>query len=176
MDLRSERMENEWAIICQMADANPECITAKERLRDEFRLVLEGTTAPVCRDHEIVLVREHELRFSFARFFPAVPIEAYLTRAVFHPNVHPTSGFVCLWSRFSKADTIVEAMCQLQRILTYAVFSESPDDVMQPEALKWAIQEERRVPLPLPCTPLVKPPSWPEARDVGNPQTRHRLS
>jgi len=94
MDLRSQRMENEWAIFCQMADANPECIIAKERLRDEFLLVLEGTTAPVCQDHEIVLAPEHELRFSFARFFPSVPIEAYLTRAVFHPNVHPTSGFV----------------------------------------------------------------------------------
>jgi hypothetical protein len=129
-------MENEWAIFCQMADANPECITAKKRLRDEFLLVLEGTTAPVCRDHEIVLAREHEVRFSFARFFPAVPIEANRTRAVFHPNVHPTSGFVCLWSRFSQADTIVEALCQLQRILTYALFSESPDDVMQPDALQ----------------------------------------
>jgi hypothetical protein len=50
------------------------------------------------------------------------------------------------------------------------------DNVMQPDALKWAIKEERRVPLPLPCTPLVKPPSWPDASDVGNLLTRHRLS
>ena len=55
-----------------------------------------------------------------------MPIEAYLTRAVFHANVHPTTGFVFLWSRFSKADTIFDALCQLQRILTYAVFSELP--------------------------------------------------
>jgi hypothetical protein len=60
MGLRSQRMGDEWAIFCQMADANPECITAKERLRDEFLLDLERTTAPVCRDHQIVLVREHE--------------------------------------------------------------------------------------------------------------------
>jgi len=53
------------------------------------------------------------VRFAFARFFPAVPIEAYLTRPVFHPNVHPTTGFVCLWSRFSKADTVIEALCRL---------------------------------------------------------------
>lgn len=72
-----------------------------------------------------------------------MPLEAYLTRAVFHHHVHPTSTFVCLWSRFSKTDTMVEALCQLQRILTYAVVSESPDDVMQPHALKWAIKEER---------------------------------
>ena len=59
MDLRSQRMEDEWAIVCQMADANPECIRAKERLGDEFLLVMERTTAPVCRDQEIVLVQEH---------------------------------------------------------------------------------------------------------------------
>ena len=176
MDLRSQRIENEWAIFCQMADANPECITAKKRFRDEFLLVLEGTTAPVCRDHQVVLVREHELRFSFARFFPAVPIEAYLSHPVFHPNVHPASGFVCLWNRFSRADTTVDALCQLQRILTYAVFSESPDDVMQPDALEWAIKGEPGVALPLPCTPLVKPPSWPEGRGFGNPPARRRLS
>ena len=55
------------------------------------------------------------------------------------------AGSSALWSRFSKADTIVEALCQLQRILTYAVFSESPDDVRQPDALKWAINEENGV-------------------------------
>ena len=176
MDLRRKRIENEWAILSQMAEINPTCITVKERLGDEFLLVLEETTAPVCRNQEIMLVREHELRFSFARFFPAVPIEAYLTHPVFHPNIHPTTGFVCLWNRFSRADTTVEALCQLQRILTYAVFSDSPDDVMQPEALKWALKREPGVACPLPCISLVKPPSWSEGRDFGNPPTRRRLS
>ena len=50
------------------------------------------------------------------------------------------------------------------------------DDVMQLDALKWAIKEKRRVPLPRPCSPLLKLPSWPAARDVGNLPTRHRLS
>lgn len=176
MDLRRQRIENEWAIFRRMAEANPACITATGRHGDEFFLVLRQTQAPLCRSHEIVLIHEHEVRFSFNRFFPALPIEAYLTRPAFHPNIHPTTGFVCLWNRFSRADTIVEALCQLQRVLTYAVFSESPDDVMQPEALQWARKTDRAVALPLCCTWLVKPPAWPPGRNVRNLLTRRRLS
>jgi hypothetical protein len=176
MDLRRQRIENEWAILHQMAEANPACIRVKERRLDEFLLVLRETSAPARRNQKVELVREHELCFSFARFFPVVPIEAYLTHTVFHPNVHPTTGFVCLWSRFSKADTVVEALFQLQRILTYSVFSDSPDDVMQPEALAWAMNAGRGIALPLACTSLLKPTSWPQEKDFRNPRARRRLS
>jgi ubiquitin-protein ligase len=176
MDLRRQRIDNEWTILGQMAEANPDCLDIKERRPDEFLLVLKQSSAPVHNAGKIGLVYEHELRFVFARFFPAVPIEAYLTRAVFHPNIHPTTGFVCLWNRFSKADTVVEALCQLQRILTYSVFSHSPDDVMQPEALSWALNANRGTELPLSCTLLVKPPGWPEERDFRTPPARRRLS
>jgi hypothetical protein len=176
MDLRRQRIDNEWAILGQMAEVNRDCIDIKERRTDEFLLVLKKSSAPILNAVEIQLVQEHELRFVFARFFPAVPIEAYLTRSAFHPNVHPTTGFVCLWNRFSKADTVVEALCQLQRILTYSVFSHSPDDVMQPEALSWALDANRGTELPLSCSLLVKPPGWPEERDFRNPSPRRRLS
>jgi hypothetical protein len=176
MDLRRQRIDNEWTILQQMAGANPGCIDIRERSPDEFLLVLQQSPAPMCRNGKIELVQEHQLRFNFARFFPAVPIEAYLTLPAFHPNIHPTTGFVCLWSRFSKADTMVEALCQLQRILTYSIFSDSPDDVMQPDALSWAVNANRGTALPLPCTSLAKPPSWPEERNFQNPPARRRLS
>ena len=181
MDLRRQRINNEWTILSQIAGANPSCIDIKEQRPDEFVLVLKQSPAPIClhgrnEDGRIELVQEHELRFVFARFFPAVPIEAYLTRPVFHPNIHPTTGFVCLWSRFSKADTVIEALCQLQRILTYSVFSDSADDVMQPEALTWAMNINRGIALPLPCTELVKPTSWVEEKDFRTPPARRRLS
>lgn len=176
MDLRHQRIENEWAILNQMAVASPGRLTIQKRSSDEFVLLLLETAAPLCRNGEIELVCEHQVRFSFARFFPAVPIEAYLARPVFHPNIHPTTGFVCLWSRFSQADTVVEALCRLQRILTYSVFSDSPDDVMQPEALTWAANTQRGMALPLPCHPLAKPPRWPEEKDHRTPPARRRLS
>ncbi len=181
MDLRRQRVDNEWTILRQMAGANPACLEIKEQRPDEFLLVLKQSPAPICfggkiENGKIELVQEHEVRFAFARFFPAVPIEAYLTRPVFHPTVHPTTGFVCLWSRFSKADTVIEALCRLQRILTYSVFSDSPDDVMQPEALSWAVNANRGIALPLLCTGLAKPASWAEERDFRTPPVRRRLS
>ena len=176
MDLRRQRIDNEWIILGQMAGANPDRIDIKGRCPDEFLVVLRQTSAPICQNDKIEFVREHELRFSFARFFPAVPIEAYLALPAFHPNIHPTTGFVCLWSRFSRADTVVEALCQLQRILTYSMFSDSPDDVMQPEALSWAVNANRGTDLPLPCASLAKPDSWAEEKDFRNPPARRRLS
>ena len=176
MDLRRQRIENEWTILGQMAAANPRRLGELKRCADEFLLVLRETPAPILRNNQIDLVCDHELRFSFVRFFPAVPIEAYLTHPVFHPNVHPATGFVCLWSRFSRADTIVEALCQLQRILTYSLFSDSQDDVMQPDALAWAVNSKHCASLPLPCTSLVKPPSWMEHRGSRKEPGRRRLS
>jgi hypothetical protein len=176
MDLRRQRIENEWTILGQMAAANAPRLLVKERCGDQFLLALHETRAPIVQDGEIQLVSEHEARISFARFFPTMPLEVYLTRPVFHPNVHPTTGFVCLWGRFSQTDTVVEALCRLQRILTYSVFSNSLDDVMQPEALAWATNPNRGATLPLPCASLAKPPAWREETTMPSPSRRRRLS
>src|SRR5215471_16978762 len=176
MDLRRQRIENEWTILGQMADANASRLLVKKRCGDQFLLVLHETQAPILQDGQIQLVSEHELRISFARFFPTMPLEVYLTRPVFHPNVHPTTGFACLWGRFSQTDTVVEALCRLQFILTYTVFSNSLDDVMQPEALAWATNSGRGTTLPLPYVSLAKPPSWREEPIVKSPSRRRRLS
>jgi hypothetical protein len=176
MDLRRQRIENEWTILGQMAAANSPRLEVKRHCQDEFLLVLHETVAPIVQGGEIKLATEHEMRISFARFFPAMPLEVYLTRPVFHPNVHPTTGFACLWGRFSQTDTVVEALCRLQRILTYSVFSNSVDDVMQPEALAWATNTARGVAFPLTCVSLVKPPSWREETVIPNSSRRQRLS
>jgi ubiquitin-protein ligase len=138
MDLRQRRIENEWELLQQMAQANPSLLRDIRRHQDEFLLKLSQTTAPLCVNGNVEFRSEHDVRFSYARFFPTMPIEAYVTPPVFHPNVHPDTGFVCLWGRFSLHDTVVEALCQLQRVLTFTLFSDSADHVMQPEASKWA--------------------------------------
>ena len=176
MDLRKQRIENEWTLLQHMAEANPSLLTIHERRTNDFLLTLHETPAAARVNNETKTCSDHEVRLSFARFFPTVPIEAYLRRPVFHPNVHPDTGFVCLWGRFSLRDTVVEALCQLQRVLTYSLLSESADHVMQPEALKWADQERAAGKLPLQCTPLVKPAGWQEEREFRSAPGRKRLS
>ena len=162
MDLRRQRIENEWLFLQRIAEANAGRIVAKSRTADEFLVLLRETSAPVERDGNIEIVDEHQVRLSFARFFPTIPLEAYLTRPVFHPNIHPGTGFVCLWGNPAVADTVVEALIQLQRVLTCSLFTESPDHVMQPKALEWVLASHPGVQLPLKCTPLSKPAGWDE--------------
>jgi ubiquitin-protein ligase len=176
MDLREQRIENEWELLKRMAEANPCLLEIQERRPSDFVLLLRETTAVTLANGEIQHCSVHQVRISFARFFPAMPIEAYLTRTVFHPNVHPDTGFVCLWGRFSLRDTVVEALCQLQRVITHSLTSESADHVMQPEALRWTEQERTAGKLPLPYAPLVKPSGWEDERESRKTSARRRLS
>lgn len=160
MDLRRQRIENEWSFLQRMAAANPGILTIKDRIPDEFRVTLRETNAPIRNNGNIEIVNEHQLRLSFARFFPAIPMEIYRNRPVFHPNVHPSTGFVCLWNKSSISDTVVEALIRLQRVLTCSLFTDSPDHVMQPAALRWMSAPNRDLELPLHCIPLSKPDSW----------------
>src|SRR5262249_23272560 len=92
MDLRQQRMENEWTLLQRMAEANPSLLVIQERRPDEFLLTMHETSAVGRRNDDIQTFSDHQLRLAFSRFFPTVPIEAYLLRPVFHPNVHPDTG------------------------------------------------------------------------------------
>jgi ubiquitin-protein ligase len=178
MDLRRQRIENEWAFLERVAQANPRVLLVKSRTPEEFAVILCETAAPLKKGHQIEILQQHELRLSFGRFFPTVPMEAYLAQPVFHPNIHPTTGFVCLWQKALVADTVVEALIQLQRILSYSAFTESPDHVMQPEALAWAQDSARGLDFPFHYTPLEKPADWDREHNFRHlpPGRRHRLS
>jgi ubiquitin-protein ligase len=175
MELRQRRIENEWELLQQLAQANPALLSDIQRHQDDFLLKLSQTTAPVRMDENIDLRSEHDVRLSFPRFFPTMPIEAYVTPPVFHPNVHPDTGFVCLWNRFSLHDTVVEALCQLQRVLTFTLFSESADHVMQPEALEWAEKECSEDKLNFKLLALEKIPGY-KAESLRTKGHRKRLS
>ena len=110
MDLRQRRIENEWELLQELAQDNPALLSEIRRDHEDFLLKLSQTNAPVHTEENIELRSEHDVRISFPRFFPTMPIEAYVARPVFHPNVHPDTGFVCLWGRFSLHDTVVVRM------------------------------------------------------------------
>ncbi len=156
--VRARLLDNEWRFLAALAELNRGVVEIVKRETkpdaEFFHVVLHRTSAlslgnpPVLRD-----ATSHAAAFRYPEYYPSVPIEAFLATPVFHPNVHPENGFVCLWSRFSAGDTIIEAVRQLQRVITWELSNPSADHVMQPEALRWSPD----VALPLACEPVRVP-------------------
>lgn len=157
---RERRIDNEWALLAELARSNPGTLDNLSRSRDAeadfFRVALHRTAALTGTPPHLQRVDSHVVDFRFPAWYPAVPIEAFLSVPVFHPNVHPDNGFVCLWTRGSTGDTIVTALVRLQNVIGWRLHNASPDHLMQPEALAWAASSTG---LPLPCTPLEIPAS-----------------
>jgi hypothetical protein len=159
--LYERRVEQEWRLLESLAKANPGLIEVLQRRFDQGDDVLDfnlrKTEALREKAGALVIQDSHRVSLHFPRFFPSVPLEASLAEPVFHPNVNPENGFVCLWNRFSTGDTVVQAVSQLQGILTWQLVNEHPDHLMQPDALVWLKDPNRQVALPLTLHPVRRP-------------------
>lgn len=160
------RIAAEWDLLQQLAAANPGRITAMCSDGAVFHLTLHGPAAVSipCRQHGPVL-SEHDLRVEFPVHFPAVPMEMYLSVPVLHPNVHPQTGFVCLWDRHRVSNTIEIALHKLVAMLAGTLWNADALQVMQPEAV--------------PCTPAEPMPLQgvayePFALELARTQSRRR--
>ena len=170
--LHQRRIAQEWQLLQLLSKDNPELLRDCTRSADidgpVFRFQLRQSQALVGDSGTFQIQDTHCVSVSFPRFFPAVPLEVSLARPVFHPNVHPETGFVCLWNRFSIADTVLEAVAQLQRVISWSLFNEEPDHLMQPQSLEWYRDPARSVSLPL----FFEPPKRPEGIDLPSTYTR----
>lgn len=140
MTVRGRRVENEWSLLRRLAERNPGVIEVlrRETLPDAevFHLILHRTSAlALAPPHLLMEYASHRARFRFPEYYPSMPIEAFLEKPVFHPNIHPENGFVCLWDRFSPGDTIVEAVRKLQKVVAWELWNDRAEHVMQSEAL-----------------------------------------
>jgi len=153
MSVRETRIRNEWRLLESLRDLNSDILEVVDRFvdgdGDAARLVVRMTTGILGVRQGISVAREHAAVVRFPRFFPSVPIEAQLTVPVFHPNIDPHSGFVCLWTRFSVGDTLMEAIVRLQQIIAWKLVNPEAHHVMQPEALRWYQDPGRNMELPL---------------------------
>jgi hypothetical protein len=134
---------------------------------DAFQLTLAGTAALIESPDGMTTIDRHDVEIQMPDFFPAVPLQLYLARPVFHPNVHPVTGFVCLWDRFSPGDSVLEALRRLQRVITWEVYNDDPNHVMQPKALQ--VERSR---MPLPSMPLQCPEEVPSMITSGRRRAR----
>lgn len=139
--MRERRIANEWKLLSQLEQLNPAILKALRRgigsNGDFFEAKVSRTPAPVHTRGRIQWVESHSVVFTFPQFFPALPIEANLAVPVFHPNVDPENGFVCLWTRTCSGDTIAEAITRLRQVISWNSVNYSADHVMQPDAIAW---------------------------------------
>jgi Ubiquitin-conjugating enzyme len=137
--LYERRVEQEWRLLQALKQLNPEficdCARCEEGGIEVFHFTLRQTQALIEQGEELQIIDEHRVRVHFPRFFPTVPVEVSLHLPVFHPNVHPETGFVCLWDRSSPENTMSEAIVQLQRVVTWELCNKTPTHVMQPRTL-----------------------------------------
>ena len=163
------RLFAEWLLLQQLAAANAGRLTDLCRERAGFRLRLHGPAAlSIPKEQQSSRLSVHDLRFEFPVHFPAVPMEMYLRSPVFHPNVHPETGFVCLWDRHRVSNSVEHAMHKLVAMLAGALVNAETLHVMQPGALPCAQTE------PMPLQGVAYEPA-PQTRVPGVSERRRRL-
>jgi ubiquitin-protein ligase len=175
--MRARRIENERLLLETLQQANSGRLRLT-RNHDGFALQVDGVPALLAPPSDTATTSEvvgsHSLRVVFPRYYPSMPAEVYLDAPVFHPNVHPDTGFVCLWTRHRVNITLEQTLAQLQRVLAWSLLNTNPEHVMQPEALLWYAQPAVRAYLPLHFIPFV--PVHSEAWVPPAASMRRRLS
>ena len=116
------RLRNEWRLLQHLQALNPERLADIHAEDCTFYVTLLETPALALPDGVDVL-RQHRLRIDFPRYFPAVPMEAFLSVPVKHPNIHPESGFVCLWDTHRVSNTVEHALLKVEAMLGWRLLN-----------------------------------------------------
>ena len=139
--MRVRRIENEWLLLEALQHAN------SDRLRlvrhpDSFAIEAGGLPAlleapPDPANPGAAIKHTHSLSIVFPRYYPSMPVEVYLDAPVFHPNIHPDTGFVCLWQEANPRDTAVQALARTQAMAAYRMLNLGGAHQMNREAADW---------------------------------------
>ena len=142
MPLLQRRLLAEWQLLQELAALNPGRLTDLSADDTTFHGTLHGVAAwPVGSNMGINQpageppVTTHAFRVYYPVHFPAVPMELYLQAPMQHPNIHPESGFVCLWERHRADASIEVALHKLTAMLPGHLHNPAALHIMQPEAL-----------------------------------------
>jgi hypothetical protein len=159
--LRSDRIEREWKLTARLAQANVDRLEVLDRdsgpTEDAFRVRLHGSPGLETAVGEHLSTRDHHtLRLCFPRFYPDVPVECYVEEPLFHPNVRPETGFVCLWEEANPRDTAIQAIARAQAMAAYRMLNLGGPHQMNREAADWYVNVAR----PKALVPL----TWDELR------------
>jgi len=158
--LRQRRVTHEWEALQQLQAESPDKLLTLEQGGDEaFLITVAKMPALICQpsEHENdAICDQHSLKIVFPRYYPSMPCEVFLSRSVFHPNVDPVNGFVCLWNQYLAAYTSLHALAQLAAVLSWRLVNPNAVHLMQPDALDWYKSESRIAKLPLADGPWLR--------------------
>ncbi|MEQ1907753.1 MAG: hypothetical protein ABMA15_02975 [Vicinamibacterales bacterium] len=140
--LRADRVEKEWTLLTRLAAANPDVIEIVSRapssVEEIFHVRLHRSPGIERAHRERLATRDvHTLRLCFSRFYPEVPIDCYVTEPLFHPNVKPETGFVCLWEQANPQETVVQALARTQAMAAYRMVNTGAPHLMNKNASDW---------------------------------------
>ena len=166
--LRERRLLAEWDLLQSLAHLNPERIGDLAVEDEVFSCTLHKT--PALRAGTKNIVTSHRLKIVFPLYYPSLPLELYLQDPVAHSNVHPRTGFLCLWDRHQISNNVEHALHKTVAMLSRRLENRNPVHVMQPD-LSMLFDAD----YPAPAEPLlgiVHPGFLPDAL----PARRRRLS
>jgi hypothetical protein len=140
--LRADRIDMEWTLLERLAAANPRFVEilgrAPSPIEDVFHVKLRDSPGVQDVQGNRIISRDvHTLRLCFTRFYPEVPIDCYVKEPLFHPNVKPETGFVCLWEQSNPRDTVVQALARTQAICAFRMVNTGAPHQMNPQAATW---------------------------------------
>ncbi|AEU36273.1 ubiquitin-conjugating enzyme E2 variant [Granulicella mallensis] len=134
MTLRERRMQSEWLLLTRLAEANPTILRTINRTPDAFHVHLSETPGWVADETGPIALQEHWVDYVFPRYYPTLPLEAYCRRAPFHPNAHPGTGFLCLWTDYTPNRSILDAVVTTRAVLAHQAVNRDMRHCMQPSA------------------------------------------
>ena len=146
-DLYTRRFRSEVELLHALAVRNPGRILDVAAEGGTIALVLHGPSSMAAGTTLPCLIARHDLHIDFPVHFPAVPMEMFLARPAVHPNIHPETGFVCLWDRHRVSNTVEHALHKLVAMLAGQLQNTEPRHVMQPSALHSALPHVEAMPL-----------------------------
>ena len=161
--LRADRIDQEWTLLGRLAVANPGTVEIVDRTsaptEEVFHVVLHDSPGIASASGNRLVTRDdHALRLCFTRFYPEVPIDCYTAEPLFHPNVKPETGFVCLWEHANPQDSVIQALARTQAIAAFRMVNTGSAHLMNREAAEWY----QAVGLPQGLVPL----TWQELKVV----------
>jgi hypothetical protein len=140
--LRADRVDKEWTLLGRLAAANPRHVEILGRspspVDEVFHARLLGSPGIEAVNHGALVTRDvHTLRLCFTRFYPEVPIDCYVKEPLFHPNVKPETGFICLWEQGNPRDTVIQALARTQAVAAFRMVNPGAAHLMNQDAAKW---------------------------------------